>query len=280
MPSGGGALGQFLSASLPDDAADGPMAGSVGPTLEAAWGKYLAPASSGGLRVPRLHQTSMLSRSGSGGGGGLWQPVQQEVISSRVARLRAAATDFQDTELWWQTRRLLRRHMWAEAFGVGVIAGGVALAATPAPASDEGKAAAGVSAPSAPKGRRGRPLVAAGFAGGAAAAVVEEVNAQDAKGCGLGGRRGIAAAATAAHVAGSSDGRPRSSEEQRAACPLSSMSHRRRGRRRRGVQPGVCWIGGGCLRGVHEPRPGKRGALIWSRARSPLDHGRMSNHPS
>lgn len=68
-------------------------------------------------------------------------------LRAKAEVLRRMAADFRETELWWQSRRLVRRHLRAEAFGVGAFAGGLVwwrcLPAPAAPAcSSKGAAAA------------------------------------------------------------------------------------------------------------------------------------------
>mmetsp|Transcript_11384 Transcript_11384/g.27312 ORF Transcript_11384/g.27312 Transcript_11384/m.27312 type:complete len:205 (+) Transcript_11384:51-665(+) len=51
----------------------------------------------------------------------------------KAAWLHDAVLDFQETDFFWEARRFARRHAVAEAFGLGVVAGGVWLLTAPPP---------------------------------------------------------------------------------------------------------------------------------------------------
>ncbi|CAK9075274.1 unnamed protein product [Durusdinium trenchii] len=52
---------------------------------------------------------------------------------NKAAWLHDAVVDFQETELFWQAHRFARRHVVAEAFGLGAVTGGLLLLTAPSP---------------------------------------------------------------------------------------------------------------------------------------------------
>lgn len=52
---------------------------------------------------------------------------------NKAAWFHDAVVDFQETDFFWEARRFARRHVVAEAFGLGALAGGVLLLTAPAP---------------------------------------------------------------------------------------------------------------------------------------------------
>eukprot|EP00434_Breviolum_minutum_P017398 symbB.v1.2.015363.t1/scaffold1139.1/size135665/2 len=51
---------------------------------------------------------------------------------NKAAWFHDAVVDFQETEFFWQAHRFARKHVVAEAFGLGVVTGGVLLLTAPA----------------------------------------------------------------------------------------------------------------------------------------------------
>ena len=112
-------LDAFVSVPLQHD----PLA--VSSNSDVASDFLMLPGS--GRKFHSQHFTSMLE----------WHPPRlarrlATKAVNKAAWFHDAVVDFQETEFFWQAHRFARKHVVAEAFGLGVVTGGVLLLTAPA----------------------------------------------------------------------------------------------------------------------------------------------------
>lgn len=121
----------LLAAFSPDISGHDGLQTSFADTGVPTFAEHPHDAASEFLMLPgqKIHHTA-LATSLLGSPHGFARRLATKAVN-KAAWFHDAVVDFQETEFFWQAQKFARRHVVAEAFGLGVVTGGVLLLTAP-----------------------------------------------------------------------------------------------------------------------------------------------------